>query len=333
MARISKTIAMWCFLPLAALAADEPANPDSVNKNAPSQEQTQPEPEPASQPPETAKMQPRDNSRALEHVAASELQQIQIDGEEQAVLVRSWSGPKQLGAALLLPPPGTHADAPGLNAFLRRGINPAGWASISITPPPFPEQPNFTTEAQEISKAGDGKMPGKRNQATSRREAEEWQKLRKQQQSFIQKSLAQLDALGAPFPGQRLLIAQDQSAALVIELLAAQELAKPDLLVVINPYLDDPYANLALPKQLAGLELAVLDIQSPDGHQASQATVESRKTLAMSKPDNQYRQQVLALDLRQDVAFENTLLMIEGMARKVLKQQAPNEKAATEPLQ
>ncbi|MBO2606424.1 DUF3530 family protein [Shewanella algae] len=327
MALISRTIAMLCFFPLMALAADEPANKDMAN-----QEQTQPQPvqKPAKQTPETAPMKPRDNSRALEHVAASELQKIQVDGEEQAVLVRPWSGPKQLGAALLLPPPGTHADAPGLNAFLRRGINPAGWASLSMTPPPFPEQPNFTTEAQEISKAGDGKVQGKSNQATSRREAEEWQKLRKQQQTFIQKSLAQLDALGEPFPGKRLLIAQDQSAALVIELLAAQELAKPDLLVVINPYLDDPYANLALPKKLAGLELAILDIQSPDGHQASQATVESRKTLASSKPDNQYRQQLLALDLRQDVAFENTLLMIEGMARKVLKQQAPNEKAATE---
>ncbi|WP_412495764.1 DUF3530 family protein [Shewanella chilikensis] len=323
MALIPRTIAMLCFLPLVVLAADEPTNQDMAN-------QAQTQPEPASQTPETAPMKPRDNSRALEHVAASELQKIQVDGEEQAVLIRPWSGPKQLGAALLLPPPGTHADAPGLNAFLRRNINPAGWASLSITPPPFPEQPNFTTEAQEISKAGDGKMPGKRNQATSRREAEEWQKLRKQQQSFIQQSLAQLDTLGAPFPGKRLLIAQDQSAALVIELLAAQKLAKPDLLVVINPYLDDPDANLALPKQLAGLELAVLDIQSPDGHQASQATVKSRKWLAMSQPDNQYRQQLLALDLRQDVAFENTLLMIEGMARKVLKQLAANEKTATE---
>lgn len=321
---------MLCFLPLAALAADEPANQDMAN-----QAQTQPQPaqELAKQTPETASMKSRDNSRALEHVAASELQQIQVDGEDQAVLIRPWSGPKQLGAALLLPPPGTHADAPGLNAFLRRSINPAGWASISITPPPFPEQPNFTTEAQEISKAGDGKVLGKSNQATSRRDAEEWQKLRKQQQSFIQQSLAQLDALGAPFPGKRLLIAQDQSAALVIELLAAQELAKPDLLVVINPYLDDPDANLALPKQLAELELAILDIQSPDGHQASQATVKSRKSLASSKPDNQYRQLLLALDLRQDVAFENTLLMIEGMARKVLKQLKPNEKAATEPHQ
>ncbi|TVP13102.1 MULTISPECIES: DUF3530 family protein [Shewanella] len=323
MALIPRTMAILCFLPLVALAADEPVNKDMVN-------QAQAQPEPATQTPETASMKPRDNRRALEHVAASELQQIQVDGEEQAVLVRPWSGPKQLGAALLLPPPGTHADAPGLNAFLRRGINPAGWASISITPPPFPEQPNFTTEAQEISKAGDGKMPGKRNQATSRREAEEWQKLRKQQQSFIQQSLAQLDTLGAPFPGKRLLIAQDQCAALVIELLAAQELAKPDLLVVINPYLDDPYANLALPKQLAELDLAVLDIQSPDGHQASQATVKSRKSLAMSQPENQYRQRLLALDLRQDVAFENTLMMIDGMARKVLKQAPPNEKTATE---
>ncbi|MGG7092113.1 DUF3530 family protein [Shewanella indica] len=323
MALIPRTMAILCFLPLVALATDEPVNKDMVN-------QAQAQPEPASQTPETASMKPRDNRRALEHVAASELQQIQVDGEEQAVLVRPWSGPKRFGAALLLPPPGTHADAPGLNAFLRRSINPAGWASISITPPPFPEQPNFTTEAQEISKAGDGKIPGKRNQATSRREAEEWQKLRKQQQSFIQQSLAQLDTLGAPFPGKRLLIAQDQCAALVIELLAAQELAKPDLLVVINPYLDDPYANLALPKQLAELDLAVLDIQSPDGHQASQATVKSRKSLAISQPENQYRQRLLALDLRQDVAFENTLLMIDGMARKVLKQAPPNEKTATE---
>ncbi|AXQ14764.1 hypothetical protein BS332_11140 [Shewanella algae] len=101
---------MLCFFPLMALAADEPANKDMAN-----QEQTQPQPvqKPAKQTPETAPMKPRDNSRALEHVAASELQKIQVDGEEQAVLVRPWSGPKQLGAALLLPPPAPMPMPPG----------------------------------------------------------------------------------------------------------------------------------------------------------------------------------------------------------------------------
>lgn len=78
--------------------------------------------------------------RASSYLPASEIKQITIDDQPLELLVRSWEGRKKLGAAIILPATNGTADAPGLMAFVRRNINAAGWASLSLTPPTEPPE-------------------------------------------------------------------------------------------------------------------------------------------------------------------------------------------------
>ncbi|EDQ00791.1 DUF3530 family protein [Shewanella benthica] len=256
-------------------------------------------------------------SEKYDYLPQEEVIEITLSEQQTQVLVRSWSGKKQLGTAILLANPGMTADGAGFQAYLRRKLNPAGWATIAITPPKKIAMLNFTTSAEEIAKAGEMKGNQQANEATEQYSDEVWQDIRDKQSLFISQTMNQLDAIGAPYPGKRLLITSGQGAGLVIAMLSNNLLAKPDILVLINPYLKMKHENLALAKQLAELDIPVLDIQSFDGHRASSATAHMRAELSPQNSPYRYSQQTLALNLNNPMSWESALKSIEGFALRI----------------
>ncbi|NRB22569.1 DUF3530 family protein [Shewanella sp.] len=251
------------------------------------------------------------------YLPKEEVMEIIVGAQQTEVLVRSWSGKKKLGIAILLANPGMSADGAGFQAYLRRKLNPAGWATVAITPPKKIATPNFATSAAEIAKVGEMKGNQKANEATEQYSDEVWQDIRDKQSLFISQSMNQLDAIGAPYPGKRLLITSGQGAGLTLAMISKNLLVKPDILVLINPYLQLKDENMALAKQLAELDIPVLDIQSFDGHRASAATVHMRAELSPQNAPYRYSQQRLALNLNNPMSWETALKSIEGFALRI----------------
>ena len=261
----------------------------------------------------------RNAMQDYDYLPPTEVAKITVEGTEQPVLVRPWQGRNQYGAAVLLGDLGEDADPEGLLAFLRRDLTPKGWATLSIGAPQGASQPNHITDAGEIPKPGEAQLSQKRDQSLPKYSQEDWTALREKQKTALSQTLGQLDGLGKAYPGKRMLIVSGQSAGLVIEMLTAAALPSPDLLVVINPYLELEAENRDLPGKLAKLELPVLDIQSPDGLPASLATQETRKALSPMGQPLRYEQQRLALNLDQPTAWQEVLILVQGFAQRILR--------------
>ncbi|AQS40352.1 Protein of unknown function (DUF3530) [Shewanella psychrophila] len=252
-----------------------------------------------------------------DYLPKDEVIEITVGSQQTEVLVRSWSGKKKLGTAILLANPGMTADGAGFQAYLRRKLNPAGWATIAVTPPRKVPTPNFATAAEEVAKAGEMTGSQKASEATEQYSDKVWQDIREKQSQFVSQTMDQLDAIGAPYPGKRLLITSDQGAGLAIAMISKNQLTKPDILVIINPYMKMKDENLALPKQLAELDIPVLDIQSVDGHRASYKTAHMRAELSPQNDPYRYSQQTLALNLNSPMSWETALKFIEGFGLRI----------------
>ncbi|WP_299790491.1 DUF3530 family protein [uncultured Shewanella sp.] len=254
-----------------------------------------------------------------DYLPSDEVIAIDVGEQKSEVLIRPWIGKKKLGAAIMFANTGMDADSAGLQAFLRRNLTHTGWATISITPPNSVVTPNFATSPEEVAKAGEGKEIQKSSEPTQQFSDETWKKIREKQELFVVQSMDQLDAIGKPFPGKRILITTAQGAGLTISLLSKNKLPKPDILVIINPYMRQIDENQALPKLLAELDLPVLDIQSRDGHRASLNTVERRRELSPHNSPYRYSQQLMSLNLNQETAWQVCLELIEGFAQRINK--------------
>ncbi|QYK04755.1 DUF3530 family protein [Shewanella zhangzhouensis] len=254
---------------------------------------------------------------AYDYLKSRQMRAIRVEGTELPVLVRPWEGKNQHGAALIFADTGFGADAPGLVAFLRDGLSPLGWASISMTPPSNPPHPSFATAPEEVAKAGDKQLSSPADKAMDKFSPQEWQQHVDTQLGFVEASLGQLDQIGAAYPGKRILVSMDRSAALLLQLLADGKVAPPDLLVIINPYSESPDFDERLPGLVAVQEVPVLDIQSPDGNRASLATASLRRANSAMKDAMAYRQLPLALNISEPDAWADVLSAIRGFAASV----------------
>jgi hypothetical protein len=266
--------------------------------------------------PNTSTETPRANS-TRNYLPANEVKQITIDNKPYELLVRPWEGKKKLGATIILPATNGTADSPGLMAFLRRNINPAGWASLSLTPPKELPAPNFATAAAEVTTAGAAQLATPSNKPSQKIKPEDSNKHLQEQEEFLIKTMSQLDGIGTDYPGKRVLITAEQSAGILISLLSQKKIADPDVLIVINPYNEDETRNQAIAEKLAKLTMPILDIQSPDGHPASLETAEQRKILAVTLGTPNYRQTTLVLNLDNESAWQNCLNTIKGFAARM----------------
>ncbi|KPZ73609.1 MULTISPECIES: DUF3530 family protein [Shewanella] len=256
-------------------------------------------------------------------VSDEQKQQIIVQDKPIDVIVKPWQGRKQRGSAIILGP--TESDATGLESsrYMRLQLPLSGWATISIKPTEGLYRPNFATDADQINKAGEKQLTLDAHQMTPKYTSSQLLELNNFQQKVIEESIAQIEGVAAQYPGKRIIIAADDSAGMVVNLLHQDKLTKPDLLVIINPYrefeqlIDEQNRGLSIAKQLAGLDIPVLDLQSANGHKAALAQSIERKNSNLVKSANLYRQYLLQLDLSHQGGWDEALDHIEGFARKI----------------
>lgn len=157
----------------------------------------------------------------------SEIEQIQIQGETSTVLVSPWRGIKKLGVAIILPSQGEGADAPGLVAYLRREISPLGWTSLSLESPQAIPQPNFSTSADEVAKAGTKQLSHPKDESMPDYSENSLKTQLNIQTKYLIASLNQLDDLGNKYPGYRMLVVSNAVAGLTISLLKEKKYPSP----------------------------------------------------------------------------------------------------------
>ncbi len=256
-----------------------------------------------------------------QHSAVGEAKQqtIEVQGQQVEVLSHPWAGRQHHGAVIMLPSLGQPAQAPGLIAYLRDELPIHGWATFSIAAPALPAPINFTTKAEDVSKAGDGTVQSRGNQASAQRSDEEWQQLRQAQQQYLGDAIKQVTPLMQQYPGGWILVTENQTAALVMEMIAQRQLTMPNLLVVVNPYSADPEYNRQLANNYGLFAMPVLDLQSPDGAPASLATQAQRQLKLAEQVARRSRQQQLALNLSQPTAYAECLSIIRGMSVAALR--------------
>lgn len=242
---------------------------------------------------------------------------LQVTERQVQVLSSPWQGRQRHGVIFLLAHPGIALDNPGFIHYLRRAMNPLGWASFNLTPPrPLP-RPGFVTDASSVNRAGKQQLGQPANQSMPKFSAQALQQYQARQQQTLSETLNQLTPLAAQYPGKRIWLASGQSAALLAELLAEQKLTAPDLLVVFNPYPAVSSQQQRLTQNLHKLRFPVLDFQSPDGHPASTHTLTARQQLAGKKGPRRYRQYQLALDLTRPDSWQHSSRVIHGFARSL----------------
>ena len=252
-------------------------------------------------------------------VGEAKQQTIEVQGQQVEVLSQSWQGRQRHGAVILLPSLGQSAEAPGLIAYLREELPIHGWATFSIAPPALPAPINFTTKAEDVSKAGDGTVQNRGSEPSAQRSDDEWQQLRQSQQLYLGDAIKQVTPLMQQYPGGWVLVTEDQTAALVMEMIAQRQLTMPNLLVVVNPYSADPAHNRQLADNYGLFAMPVLDLQSPDGAPASLATQAQRQLKLSEQVARRSRQQQLALNLSQPTAYAECLNIIRGMSVAALR--------------
>ncbi len=256
-------------------------------------------------------------------VPESEKQTITVQDQKIEVLVKPWQSKRQRGAAILVGPTDSQASGTGLIHFLRAEVPTYGWASISIKPTEGLYRPNFATKAEEITKAGEEQLSLEPHQNTPKYNSSQLLELRNFQLSVIDDCISQLEGIGAEYPGKRIIVATDDSAGMVINLLFEDKLPKPDLLVVVNPYrefdhiIEEQNRGLSIAQQLSEIDIPILDIQSANGHQISKAESKNRKDLNQLKSSHHYRQYMLELNLNNQSGWKEALNHIGSFARKI----------------
>ncbi len=258
------------------------------------------------------------------HVNSNEIKFITVDGKQSEVLVRSWQSKKQFGSLMIVGPSDTDADANGLASYLRTQINTRGWASISLTPAKGLYRPNYATKPEDINKAGSEQITLSTNKSIPKYTSEQLLELRNFQQAALSEAINQLGSTVSLFPGASILVAIDDSAGMITNLLYDKKIPTPDVFVVVNPYrefeyLIDPQSQRkSIAEQLVTMSLPILDIQSSDAHPISITEAPTRLNYNQVKPARYYRQYQMSLDFSNQSGWEEALDQIEGFSRTVI---------------
>lgn len=258
------------------------------------------------------------------HLNPNEIKFVTIDGKKTAILVRAWESKKQFGSIVIIGPSDTDADANGLVNYLRTHINTRGWASITLTPAKGLYRPNYATKPEDISNAGDEQISLSTHKSTPKYTSEQLLELRNFQQAALSETINQLGSTLSLFPGANILIAIDDSAGMVTNLLYDKKIPNPDVFVVVNPYrefeyLIDPQSQRkSIAEQLVTMSLPILDIQSDDAHPISITEAPTRLNYNQVKPPRYYRQYQMSLDFSNQSGWEEALNQIEGFSRTAI---------------
>ncbi len=175
------------------------------------------------------------------YLTNEQIKPLLIGSDDIITLVNEQTTANAKGVAILVPNWQQVATAPQAINFLRNSLPRQGWTTITIQSPEKPS--NYpSTKLNVLERAEENKQSL----------AQYKQRL----QAIITKVMAQ----AANYPGIFLMIAEGSNAALLIELYQEKKLGHPASLVMLSGHLLTEADNQQFAKQLAVLEIPVLDL-------------------------------------------------------------------------
>lgn len=174
------------------------------------------------------------------------------------------------GSVLTLPDWHLHPLQSPLLAYNHTKMAELGWHSWALTPP---DQPLKRYQLQNLDSLPEQAFESQVTALNQRLQS--WQQA---QQEYL---------------GFSVMIAEGVTAALLVKALLAQPQQMPDVLVVLDLYLPNQQANRAVSRQLAQLQLPVLDIYSEAGNPWTRSAQQWRSQLSQKYQHISYRQKQL----------------------------------------
>jgi len=199
--------------------------------------------------------------------------------DDYLTLVKRYTSANSKGVVILLPEWQQGATNPKAINYLRNALPAEGWTTIAIQPSNKPE--NFPSAAITLTEQK------KENELAI--------------SVYKSKLSAMLNAvmnIAQESPGIVLVIAQGNNAALLVDLYSQEDSQLPNALILLSSYRQSNHAltnsvNEAFARQLAFLELPVLDLYLKHDNPVVLAKATQRKSLAKQEMKVYYRQRQL----------------------------------------
>ncbi|MEE1672314.1 DUF3530 family protein [Agarivorans aestuarii] len=212
-----------------------------------------------------AEVQPQDFSHWQVH---GELKKLDVAQQQFVSLWLEEETPQKRGTIILLPDWGVSPSAPNSVDSLRQALPKLGWETGAILPPK-PSPSLMQASIDESAAENDQLQQYKQNlqaviEAAKQNQAEQF--------------------------GFQVIVAQGVMGAWLVELLAEDELAQPDGIVLISAYYPDQTLNKKLAEQTATLAMPVLDIYAEHYNHWQQQAREQRLTASNKNQKLNYRQ-------------------------------------------
>ena len=203
---------------------------------------------------------------------ATEISQVPAP-EPVLLLQRPAMTASRKGTVILLADSAEHAASPKHIDHLRQQLNDYGWDTLSVMPP----------DAAMLTGDGDGDAIKQFQTAVMQRISAAQQQARQQSGSVV-------------------IIAQGNSAAVLNQLYAAEQLPEPEALILLGAYLPDPQLNIELAKAIASHQIPTLDINHQYDNRFVNAHLALRQKWVNKQLKPVYRQrQIIGSGFNQDV--------------------------------
>lgn len=213
------------------------------------------------------------------YLSAEQLKPLLAGPDDYLTLVKKYTSANSKGVAILLPEWQQGATNPKAINYLRNALPAEGWSTIAIQPNNKPD--NYPSTAITVEQQKE------ENKLTL--------------DDYKNKLSTMMNAImntAKEYPGIVLVIAQGNNAALLIDLYSQANSQRPNALIMLSSYRDTNQAfigsvNKDFAKQLATIELPVLDLYLQHDNALVLAKAPQRKALAKQEMKVYYRQRQL----------------------------------------
>lgn len=213
------------------------------------------------------------------YLSAEQLKPLLAGPDDYLTLVKKYTSANSKGVAILLPEWQQGATNPKAINYLRNTLPAKGWSTIAIQPNNKPDNYPSTAITIEAQK-------------------EENQLALDDYKNKLSTMMNAIMNTAKEYPGIVLVIAQGNNAALLIDLYSQKNSQRPNALIMLSSYRNSNHAfinsvNEEFAKQLATIELPVLDLYLQHDNPLVLAKAPQRKALAKQEMKVYYRQRQL----------------------------------------
>jgi hypothetical protein len=237
------------------------------------------------------------------YVASDQVKPLLAGPDDYLTLVKSYTSANSKGVVILLPEWQQGATNPKAINYLRNALPAKGWSTIAIQPNNKPE--NYPSTATMLDK-----------------QKEENELTIKAYKSKLSAMLTAIMNIAQEYPGIVLVIAQGNNAALLVDLYSEEDAILPNALILLSSYRHSNHGlinsiNEEFARQLAFLELPVLDIYLKHDNPTVLAKAAQRNAFAKQEMKVYYRQRQLNNSITGYYPEKELLSQINGWLKVI----------------